>query len=134
MIVMIRRLGMFVVGGLVGALFGFGAFSAQDDEWYRYDWRKFVLPPALLAGLLSATLGNKAIQGTWSSIAFGGFAGGVVVPIVSLVICKLVVRLGDLEWEFGNNVEFFAVYAGLPLGMLIGGLLGGRLGKKHQET
>jgi len=68
MIVVIQRLGMLIVGALIGALFGFGVFVVQDDAWFRFDWRKFVLPPALLVGTLSLWLGNKPIKGTWYSI------------------------------------------------------------------
>jgi len=134
MIIVIQRMSMLIIGALIGALFGFGAFAVQDDAWFRFDWRKFVLPPALLVGTLSLWLGNKPIKGTWNSILAGICAGGVLGTIVGVAVAVSFQYLSDLEREVQGLIGFCAVVVGLPLGMLIGGIVGGRLGKKHQET
>ena len=129
----VRRLGMFVVGFAVGTYFGYLAFVAQDDAWYRFDWRKFILPPAFLVGSMCALLGDKPIHGTWSSIVLGIFVGGVSGTIGGILVGGLVEYLADLDREMRSTIGFCTVLAGLPLGMFIGGIVVGRLGKKQRE-
>jgi MFS family permease len=134
MFVVIQKLGVFILGALIGALFGYWAFVVQDEAWYRFDWRKFVLPPALLVGTLSLWLGDKPIKGTWYSILGGICAGGVSGTIAGIAVAISFEELSNFDREVRGLIGFCAVVAGLPLGMLIGGAIGGKLGKRHQET
>src|SRR5262245_13410438 len=134
MLALIHRFAMFFLGSLIGAIFGYFIFVAQDDAYYRYDWRKFVLPPALLLGLVSAWLGGKPLGGSWYSILLGIAAGGIFGTAVGVGMAAVVVHWSDLEREVRNMIGFCIVVSSLPLGMLVGGVLGARLGTKRSQA
>src|SRR5262245_61012825 len=106
MIALFRRFAMFVVGSMIGAIFGYFVFVAQDDAWYRYDWRKFLLPPALFVGLMSAWLGAKPLSGTWYSILLGIAAGGIVGTALGVGVAAALVHWSDLDREVREMIGF----------------------------